>query len=98
VGNPPHNYWDEFGDNGFGAWDGLLSRFDVERNRCNNVGVQSPIDVRVNDAGKCYETHQIRTQVSTVLLRSASLVAANMHQSAYALLVSWSDLSFFSIH
>jgi phage terminase large subunit-like protein len=65
VGNPPHNYWDEFGDHGYGPWNGLMKRFDMERNRCNTVGLQSPIDVRVNGA-KCYETHQVRTQVSTL--------------------------------
>jgi hypothetical protein len=67
VANPPDNYWTEFGDPGFGAWAGYLAKRDVERNQCNNVGEQSPIDVRIGNGGKCDETHEIRSQVSRYL-------------------------------
>jgi hypothetical protein len=58
-----YNYWDEFGNNGFGPWKGVLAGYDIYRNRCNDVGKQSPIDVKDNGA-VCHEFHEIRTLVS----------------------------------
>ena len=56
-------YWNEFGDNGFGPWQGTLSRHELSRNRCGNIGKQSPIDV-VSTRASCFEHHQIRSRVS----------------------------------
>lgn len=56
-------YWKEFDDNGFGPWQGVLSRHQLSKSHCGNVGKQSPIDVKSNGA-ECYEHHQIRSRVS----------------------------------
>jgi endonuclease YncB( thermonuclease family) len=65
---PPTNdwYWDEFGSNGFGAWNGVLANRRLNQNKCSTGGAQSPIDVRLSGVA-CVEHHQIRTRVSTVL-------------------------------
>lgn len=57
------DYWNEFDDDGFGAWQGVLSKHSPSRNHCSNIGEQSPIDIRPTGA-KCEEHHQIRTRVS----------------------------------
>jgi hypothetical protein len=57
------DYWDEFGRNGFGTWDGVLTNRNMEVNQCGNVGMQSPIDIRMSGVA-CVEHHQIRTRVS----------------------------------
>ena len=56
-------YWNEFDYDGFGPWQGILSRHQPTLNRCDNIGKQSPIDVRANGA-ECLEHHQIRSRVS----------------------------------
>lgn len=63
VAIPNNDYWNEFDDDGFGTWQGVLSKHSPSRNHCSNVGEQSPIDIRPTGA-KCEEHHQIRTQVS----------------------------------
>jgi hypothetical protein len=65
VSNPPHYYWNEFTDtNGYGPWKGVLQNYDVSRNMCGRVGLQSPIDIQASGA-TCIEHHQIRSRVST---------------------------------
>jgi hypothetical protein len=59
-----NNYWNEFGSSGFGAWQGTLEEHLPEQNKCDNVGNQSPIDVRVTEGSRCFEGHQIRGRVS----------------------------------
>jgi hypothetical protein len=61
---PPDDwYWNEFDESGWGAWAGILANKNPRRNRCEQFGEQSPIDVR--DTGDvCEEHHQIRTRVS----------------------------------
>ena len=63
---PPdyYNYWKEFGDNGFGPWQGTLSIHNVEKNMCGNSGHQSPIDLVETPNSRCLETHQVRSRVS----------------------------------
>jgi hypothetical protein len=59
-------YWNEFDDEkGYGPWQGVLSVRSPERNRCGNIGEQSPIDLRPSGA-ECVEHHQIRALVSLV--------------------------------
>lgn len=64
VSTKYYNYWNEFGDNGFGAWNGTLSNRNVETNMCGKTGNQSPIDLKETPDSKCYETHQVRSRVS----------------------------------
>jgi hypothetical protein len=64
VDSPADSYWNEFDVNGFGAWDGVLENRRPNRNMCGRVGLQSPIDVRENDLGKCDESHEVRSLVS----------------------------------
>jgi hypothetical protein len=61
----PNNYWLEFTDDGWGPWKGVLENSDPLRNRCGNVGLQSPIDL-VETGARCDETHEVRTRVRTV--------------------------------
>jgi len=75
VVSPDDGYWNEFGDDGFGPWQGVLSRHDPSRNRCGNVGKQSPIDVRDSGA-ECVEHHQIRSRVSCLCVFVLFLCAA----------------------
>jgi hypothetical protein len=63
VANPPYSYWEEFTNNGFGPWKGILQNRDVLRNMCGRVGMQSPIDIRQSAGAVCKEHHQIRTRV-----------------------------------
>jgi hypothetical protein len=63
VNNPPNFYWNEFDRQGTGAWADTLSGHNPSRNRCNRVGYQSPIDVRVNGKGRCEEHHEVRSLV-----------------------------------
>lgn len=65
---PPENwYWNEFDENGYGPWGGILANKNPRRNRCSRPdGRQSPIDVRDNGAS-CEEHHQVRTRVSETL-------------------------------
>lgn len=60
VQNPNNFYWREFTNNGFGAWSGSLATRDFSENQCGNVGMQSPIDIRLSGVA-CVEHHQIRT-------------------------------------
>jgi len=60
-----YNYWKEFGDNGFGPWKGTLSQQHVEINMCGEAGMQSPIDLEPTPDSRCYETHQVRSRVSS---------------------------------
>ena len=62
VAIPPNFYFDEFGSNGFGPWNGVLANRNIRRNRCDRVGMQSPIDVRQNGA-VCHEHHEVRSRV-----------------------------------
>ena len=56
-------YWNEFGnDGGWGPWKGTLANHGIHRNRCGKVGMQSPIDLRPNDAGYCEEHHEVRSR------------------------------------
>jgi carbonic anhydrase len=59
VSRPPNDYWNEFGDDGFGPWRGTLQLYEPSKNRCATGQMQSPIDVRDNGAA-CRERHQIR--------------------------------------
>lgn len=61
VQNPSDSYWREFSSNGFGTWNGALARRDLNANQCGNVGMQSPIDIRLSGVA-CVEHHQIRTR------------------------------------
>jgi hypothetical protein len=63
VESPTDSYWNEFDDNGFGAWKGTLESRQPNRNRCDRVGMQSPIDVRDSGAS-CDEFHEVRSLVS----------------------------------
>lgn len=60
--NSQDSYWVEFTSNGFGPWKGTLESHNPLNNLCENVGNQSPIDLRNNS--KCLEHHQIRPAVS----------------------------------
>lgn len=63
-------YWNEFDDEkGYGPWQGVLSVRSPERNRCDRIGKQSPIDLRPSGA-ECIEHHQIRVRVSFVQILS----------------------------
>jgi hypothetical protein len=64
VSTSVYNYWNEFGSNGFGAWMGTLAEHMPEMNKCDNVGLQSPIDVRETEGSLCREDHEIRSRVS----------------------------------
>ncbi|KAG7342433.1 Eukaryotic-type carbonic anhydrase [Nitzschia inconspicua] len=57
---PPYYYWDEFGPEGFGPWKDTLTERQLRSNQCGNVGMQSPIDIRLTGVA-CVERHQIRT-------------------------------------
>jgi carbonic anhydrase len=59
--DPTPFYWDEFGKNGFGAWSGVLKKFDLSKNMCATGKRQSPIDVKENGA-TCYEFHEVRSK------------------------------------
>ena len=63
VSNPSDFYWEEFTDNGWGPWKGVLANRDVQKNICETGQMQSPIDLKSNGA-TCGEHHQIRTLVS----------------------------------
>lgn len=58
-----YNYWQEFGDNGFGPWKGILSSHNVETNMCGNSGMQSPIDLIETPGSRCSGSHQVRSRV-----------------------------------
>lgn len=60
---PDDGYWNEFGENGSGPWQGVLSKNNPSKSQCSNIGQQSPIDIRPNGA-ECFEFHQIRSRVS----------------------------------
>ena len=53
VESPPQSYWEEFAGNGNGPWKGILANHNPLKNRCGNMGLQSPIDVRHNGLGTC---------------------------------------------
>uniref|UniRef100_A0A7S2UQH9 carbonic anhydrase n=1 Tax=Attheya septentrionalis TaxID=420275 RepID=A0A7S2UQH9_9STRA len=54
------DYWAEFGNEGFGAWKGVLESRLHKGNQCDENRRQSPIDAR--DSGHpCEKSHQIRT-------------------------------------
>lgn len=57
VDLPPNYYWDEFGENGFGAWRGKLEDRRIDDNRCD-APRQSPVDLWAND--QCTAMHEIR--------------------------------------
>lgn len=61
-------YFREFGENGFGTWDGHLQFHvaDSTLNRCGHEGKQSPVNLIRTTWGesKCTASHQIRTRVS----------------------------------
>lgn len=75
---PDDGYWNEFGPNGTGPWQGVLTRHDPIQNRCGNVGKQSPIDVRPTGA-ECVEHHQIRSRVSCFVLPWGTLFTSVSH-------------------
>lgn len=56
-------YWDEFGANGHGPWNGILEGRNMDENMCGSGARQSPIDIRLSGVA-CVEHHQIRTRVS----------------------------------
>lgn len=57
---PKDFYWDEFGKNGYGPWNGALNRRKYRDNVCDRgLKHQSPIDV-VETVSSCNETHEIR--------------------------------------
>lgn len=68
---PNNYYWDEFGSNGFGPWNGALASRGMDRNECGNTGMQSPIDIRLSGVA-CVEHHQIRTRVSEAIRDACS--------------------------
>ena len=68
-------YWSEFDDGGDGIWNGTLANNLRKGNQCNNVGKQSPIDVRDNGA-KCIEHHQIRNRVSQACMKPINQFAS----------------------
>ena len=57
---PNNFYYKEFTNNGWGTWRGALGDHDFNDNQCGNVGMQSPIDIRLSGVA-CVEHHQIRT-------------------------------------
>ena len=62
VQRPDTNYyWDEFGNNGFGAWKGILGAHNMDQSVCGSGTNQSPIDIRKSGVA-CVETHQIRVR------------------------------------
>ncbi|CAB9517751.1 anhydrase 1 [Seminavis robusta] len=62
TGVPANFYWNEFDDEkGSGPWQGVLAVRRPERNLCDRIGEQSPIDVRPSGA-TCEEHHQIRVR------------------------------------
>jgi hypothetical protein len=64
VQMPEDFYWSEFGNNGWGPWNGALARRNMAVNQCGNTAGQSPIDIRLSGVA-CVEHHQIRTRVSS---------------------------------
>lgn len=64
VSTTVYNYWNEFGNDGFGPWQGTLAEHMPGTNKCDNVGLQSPIDVRETVGSRCREDHEIRSRVS----------------------------------
>jgi carbonic anhydrase len=59
---PRDSYWKEFTKEGFGAWKGVLEKYDpLNKNLCESGQAQSPIDVR--DSGAiCEEHHEVRSR------------------------------------
>jgi hypothetical protein len=70
VQMPDDFYWSEFGNNGWGPWNGVLARRNMEVNQCGNTDGQSPIDIRPSGVA-CVEHHQIRTRVSGTEIAAA---------------------------
>lgn len=68
VSTSIYNYWNEFGANGFGPWQGTLAEQMPGINKCDNVGLQSPIDVRETEGSLCRDSHEIRSRVSIGVL------------------------------
>jgi hypothetical protein len=68
---PNSDYWNEFDDDGFGPWQGVLSKHMPSINHCSNIGEQSPIDIRPTGA-KCEEHHQIRSLVSCMQMSACT--------------------------
>lgn len=66
--NMDGTYFEEFGINGFGPWQGHMEDHvaDTTVNRCGISGKQSPIDLYQTrgEESECTATHQIRTRVS----------------------------------
>eukprot|EP00934_Nitzschia_sp_Nitz4_P008434 Nitzschia sp. Nitz4//scaffold413_size9536//7739//9268//NITZ4_009097-RA/size9536-processed-gene-0.4-mRNA-1//1//CDS//3329551343//8424//frame0 len=60
VETPSDSYWNEFTTDGSGAWKGTFPSKNFDNNQCGNVGVQSPIDIRLSGVA-CVEQHQIRS-------------------------------------
>jgi carbonic anhydrase len=57
---PDGGYYKEFTKSGFGAWKGILDKYDpLGNNLCELGQAQSPIDI-VENGPKCGESHQIR--------------------------------------
>lgn len=80
-------YWNEFGDNGFGPWKGILSRHGLSQNRCGNIGMQSPIDV-VSTGASCFEHHQIRSRSGDMNIANASATTKLIQSNKLRLLYS----------
>ncbi len=73
VQNPQDFYWREFTSNGFGTWNGALATRDFEDNQCGNIGLQSPIDIRLSGVA-CVEHHQIRTRPGDFRVTGSAVV------------------------
>ncbi|GKY95275.1 hypothetical protein MPSEU_000489500 [Mayamaea pseudoterrestris] len=74
VEKQPYSYWEEFTDNGFGPWQGVLQNRDILRNMCGRVGMQSPVDIRPSGGAVCREHHEIRTRPGDFRLRTPSIM------------------------
>ena len=74
VATSVYNYWNEFGNNGFGPWKAELAEHMPEMNICDSVGLQSPIDVRETEGSICRENHEIRSRVSVDVYLEFNLV------------------------
>lgn len=76
VKNPPYPYdtWQEFSDQGWGPYKGVLANRAPNRNRCDNVGMQSPIDLRPGGGGQCLEHHEVRSRPGDFRLGSNSVL------------------------
>ena len=85
VQTPPNSYWNEFSDSGSGPWKGVLANHNPLKNRCDRVGLQSPVDVRHNGLATCTEHHEVRSLVSNFAMATKNTLTDRILTTRFAL-------------